>query len=214
MVVGEDFMYDPESGDRSSESPDGHDSTPRNPLKKVDNLTATLTNASIYGDNRILLSWDKSSIIETEFDHYNIYRREESESSFSNIQQIQNQNTTSYTDSGLEYDETYYYKITAVDIYKNETDLDSSDEIMQTTRTADTPSTPLFSDNSFFKEEIYLEWSESADAIKYEVRLDSNFGVNDNNLVYKGDGLNCKFENPTDRSHTFYVKALNDNNRY
>ena len=59
-----------------------------------------------------------------------------------------------------------------------------------------------------------LRWHPVANAVAYEVRTDTNFGANDDKLVFRGDALSYVLENPVLRNYTFYIKALNRSGKY
>lgn len=67
-----------------------------------------------------------------------------------------------------------------------------------------------------FIDRIILRWNavEGSDIDKYEVRLDTNFGADDANLIYRGDGLSCTIEKPTQREYRFWIKALDRSGNY
>jgi len=48
----------------------------------------------------------------------------------------------------------------------------------------------------------------------YEIRTDTNFGVNDSNLFYRGNSTFIERENPDFTSETFYVKSFNSQGQY
>lgn len=62
-----------------------------------------------------------------------------------------------------------------------------------------------------FIDKVVLRWNAvtNYDLLAYEVRTDENFGSDDIGLVYRGDELSYVIERPTQRSYTFYIKALN-----
>ncbi len=83
----------------------------------VPDAISQLAVQKVSGSSSLKLDWAKSDA--TDLKHYNIYR---DISSFNNIQEmvpIATSSTLFYTDSGLN-PETYYYAVTAVDIYNNE----------------------------------------------------------------------------------------------
>jgi len=61
---------------------------------------------------------------------------------------------------------------------------------------------------------IILNWHPVANVVGYEVRTDTNFGANDNKLVFRGDALTYVIENPVLRDYTFYIKALDRSGKY
>ena len=67
-----------------------------------------------------------------------------------------------------------------------------------------------------FIDRIILRWNavSGSDIDKYEVRLDTNFGADDANLIYRGDGLFCVFDKPTQREYRFWIKALDRSGNY
>lgn len=62
-----------------------------------------------------------------------------------------------------------------------------------------------------FIDKVVLRWNAvtNYDLLAYEVRTDENFGSDNVGLVYRGDELSYVIERPTQRSYTFYIKALN-----
>jgi hypothetical protein len=78
-----------------------------------EDLSASATGAA---EKTLMLSWT-ANIDDTV--HYNIYRSDSATGTFEKINTAPITDTT-YTDTGLEYDTTYYYKITAVDEADNE----------------------------------------------------------------------------------------------
>ncbi len=82
------------------------------------NPISQLTVQGVSGSTSLKLDWAQSEA--TDFKHYNIYR---STSSFKNVEgmtPITTSTSLTYTDNNVDSGVTYYYAVTAVDIYDNE----------------------------------------------------------------------------------------------
>ena len=73
------------------------------------------------------------------------------------------------------------------------------------------PSTPVF-DTSEFITDVTLRWFPADHAASYELRTDQNWG-NTSGLVYRGDANQHRFV-PTQRTYTFYLRAINAKGQY
>jgi len=176
---------------------------------QVTGLNAQLISSSMNGDNKAKLTWDKHN--NPNISHYNIFKREDIQSIGSHFKTINNP-TTHFIDNTLVFDSSYYYSITAVDKYGNESEV--SPEVNISIKDNTTPSTAMFDVAScYFKDDVLLKWNSIVEAELYEVRLDTNFGVNDSNLVYRSNELSTKFF-PQIRNYTFYIKTINNNGVY
>lgn len=196
---------------------DEEDTTVKPPV--VAGLNTTLINASYTGSNKVKISWNK--INDNSIDHYNIYCKNDLDSVFSLKYKV-DASVTERFDTRLQYNKNYSYKITAVNKHGNESDF--SNVVSQTTFSSNTPSVPLFEaeTSGYDGNRVNLSWgriaedTEKAKKIKYEVRLDKNFGVDDGNLVHKGEENTCIYKLPTSRNLTFHIKAIDasNNNTY
>jgi hypothetical protein len=67
-----------------------------------------------------------------------------------------------------------------------------------------------------FKDEIILRWQPISDndLKAYEIRTDENWGNDDSSLIYRGDGLKANIDDPTQRTYTFHIKALDRSGNY
>lgn len=67
-----------------------------------------------------------------------------------------------------------------------------------------------------FTDKIVLRWNPvpDRDVEKYEVRVNTNFGNDDEFLVFRGNALSYTIEAPTQREYTFYIKALDRSGNY
>ena len=86
-----------------------------------------------YSSNKLSLNWNANT--EEDLANYNVYR---STSAGGTYTKVGSPITTSYRDTGLSPNTTYYYKISAVDLFDNESALSAYDSA--TTAAAD--STP------------------------------------------------------------------------
>lgn len=166
-----------------------------------------LTNIKKY----ISIQWDKNP--ENDISHYKIYKREKSELLFNfftindtsnNLQSIETSKGIKYTyiDKNVIPDETYYYKIVAVDI-----DLNESNSIVKKFTNIDQPPQPI----SIFNitpenNKIKLNWEKSkeSDILKYKIYRSSK---NLNNYNHISD-INHVDNNET--NYTYYdINVIN-----
>ena len=63
---------------------------------------------------------------------------------------------------------------------------------------------------------VKLQWNDipDNDIEVFEVRTDTNFGSDDEALIFKGKGLSHEIPDPSQRLYTFYVKALDESENY
>ena len=193
--------------DGSYSIPDGGDDHSVTKPQSISVLNANTISASVYGDNKIRITWKNNR--EYGLSHYNIYRKDPNDNVFVYIGQSK-KGSLRYIDSGLDYNTTYEYKITAVDKANVESDLSNS--VSATTKLANTPPAPSFEGTSFTDRAV-INWSEIDEADKYELRTDTNFGVFDSGVVYRGKELST-ITYPTNRNVTYYLKSINDNENY
>jgi fibronectin type 3 domain-containing protein len=160
-----------------------------------------LTVSVIYTGNVLQLTWTASSA--TDFDHYNIYRSNESSTGLYIL--IATSVTTSYIDSGLEDGHAYYYKVSAVDEVPNE----GANSTIKVGIPADTVAPPQVSGvritTVLTGTALNLQWNnmsgvsaDRADLVGYRIYRSltsgftpgpANYLANTTNLYYNDTGL-------------------------
>lgn len=140
---------------------------------KITNITTTIIKANRQGNNRIAVSWDKSNALD--LDYYNIYRKHIDDTTFKFIKRI-NKGTTNHVDTQIDYGETYFYVVTAVDKDKNESVPSDAIEIL--ILPTDQPTLVKWGDINWHADSISLNWYpvDKDEYVKYEVRTNTNFG--------------------------------------
>lgn len=127
----------------------------------------------------ITLGWDSVDSA----DSYKLYRSSSSEGTYT---EIVDQSTRSYTDTGLDADTTYYYKVSAVNAYGTS---DLSTDVSGQTDTLSPPDIPTgLTVNSTSQTTIALEWNEVAEAESYTLyRSSSETGSYGSIVTLHGD---------------------------
>jgi len=175
----------------------------------VGNINATLITASSDNNVKVKVTWDSAN--EADIARYNVYRKPTGDTTYDYIGSVDTP-TTAYTDATAEYNTEYSYIVTSVDNNGNQSRANNTTPTTITTRRSDTPLTPTIITN-MFTDSIHLEWDNVGNVL-YELRTDTNFGVDDNGLVYRGYENRYTNQNPSQRNYTYYLKSLNDNERY
>lgn len=175
----------------------------------------TLLNASTTGNNKIKVSWPE---VEDNISHYAIYRKAEGEDNYQPIDEV-DYRVTEYIDRGLDYNKRYYYKITCVSDHSVESDKSNSVDMI--TYLGDIPQSPTFNvdrtDTKIYSNSCTLIWDKvyqdkrNIKDINYEVRLDNNFGSNDNNLLAVTSDNWFTYNSFTGLENRFYIKAIDVN---
>jgi hypothetical protein len=157
------------------------------------------------GDGQITLTWDAPSDDGgSPITNYNIYRGNTPESEEFHTEL---QNVTSYTDSGLTNDQTYYYKITAVNgvgegAFSNEVSATPSAEITINPPTLSDPGSE--DDDGIFT----VSWTDVADATSYVLEEDDNSGFSSPTSVYSGSDTSYQVSGKSEGTYYYRVKAL------
>ncbi|MBD3231029.1 MAG: hypothetical protein GF329_22810, partial [Candidatus Lokiarchaeota archaeon] len=147
-------------------------STDTTPPEKVTNLQISNPGTG----NTLELSWTASSA--SDIIGYQIYRSQISGFSPSETYYLANVSSNYYTDSGLEDDDTYYYRIIAYDEVPNfGTASDESSGVPHDSTPPD-PTTGLNIVNPGTGNRLNLTWEESnaSDLVKYNIYRSTTFG--------------------------------------
>lgn len=134
-------------------------------------------------DGEIIIDWRSNA--EAEVKGYNIYRRTE----FTESLMIAFVNDNFFFDDSLEYDSTYYYKITAVDLFDRESDF--SAEVYAKPENKFIPQIPsevrINARNWEGEISIYLQWQQNteSDITGYNIYRSTTPGfiINNDNLL-------------------------------
>jgi hypothetical protein len=141
-------------------------------------------------DGEIVIDWNSNS--EPDVKGYNIYRRTESNAEV----KIAFVNDNYFFDDSLEYDATYYYKITAVNLWDRESD--SSSEVFAKPENRYSPEKPLGvrinARNWEGEISVYIYWllNEESDVEGYDIYRSTSpgFTPDSSNLVGFSNGAN------------------------
>ncbi|WP_141694401.1 fibronectin type III domain-containing protein, partial [Desulfosporosinus sp. BG] len=134
---------------------------PKNSLATSTLSTPTDLSATVESSSEIYLNWDSVSNATS----YYVYRATSSSGTYSKIATTK---TSSYTDTDLSADTTYYYKVSAVN--SSDTSSYSSKENATTEESdeSDTLSAPTdLSVSAESSSEIYLNWDSVSNATSY-----------------------------------------------
>lgn len=73
-----------------------------------------------------------------------------------------------------------------------------------------------FIDYYYANNRVYLKWEThpDGDVNKYELRTDDNYGVGDDNQLFRGDGTEYTINNPREMSYDFYLYAIDNTGTY
>ena len=154
------------------------------------------TNVSLVSKsyNFVTISWDDVSLID--FDKYIIYR------STNNItyEKIGTSYEEEFTDTNVEQNTNYYYKVSSLDVNENESDKSSELNIntdLDLTVPLNTNFLNVFGENGY----IFLNWDKVDNILEYIIEV-----------YYNGNLLHTK--NVSQDKESAYIDSLDDNKRY
>ncbi len=178
--------------------------------------TPTGLTADALSPTKIDLNWNDNP--ESSVTRYNIYRSTTSGFTPDQNNLIDEAETSDYLDIGLNPDTIYYYRVTAVDAYRQESD--PSSIVSDTTLSPDSnpPATPTgLSTTATSYNQIDLNWNDNSelDLLKYRIyrSTSSGFTPDNNNLI--SETLSSEFIDWNLNSETTYyyrVSAVDDSN--
>lgn len=160
-------------------------------------------------DGEIGIEWNNN--LENDISVYNVFR---AVGAGSNYIFIDSTTSTFYTDIGLEYDSTYYYKISVVDQSGRESSL--SDSVFATPENLYSPYPPYYLSingknwNDSVSVEIKFSESFSSDVQYYEVHrsLIDGFEPEEESMVGKTDRLSFTDSGNLELLTTYYYKII------
>ncbi len=161
-------------------------------------------------DGEVGLVWQNNS--EADLQDYNIYRSTDS----TNFILIGNSNYNYYYDDSLQYNVTYYYRITALDIWNNESQPTNIVSAKPINRYAPSAPTGLSINARNFQGSfsVYLSWNPNyeTDIAGYNIYRSSNQNFTTDNTTLEGFSSNINFTDTLNlilyRTYYYKIRAV------